>query len=90
MHITLCYYHINQYVAAGNHRHGFFYGVTWVFQERICGIDDMSGPIRLHHLLQVCSKIVYRYFHETRTSLFSTTMQNLHKVRFYRLSSSNS
>ena len=24
----------------------------------LCGIDDVSGPIRLHHLLQVGSNIV--------------------------------
>ena len=47
--ITLCYY---QYVAAGNHKHGFLceeQGFLWSYM----GFYVVSGPIRLHHLLQV-------------------------------------
>ena len=32
--ITLCYYHINQYVAASNHKHGFLcevQGFLWSY-----------------------------------------------------------
>ena len=42
-------YHINQYVAAGNHKYGFLCEIQGFFMELhgfLCGIDDVSGPIR--------------------------------------------
>ena len=49
--ITLCYYHImiSITVATGNLRYKVFYELHGF----LCGIDDVSGPIKLHHLLQV-------------------------------------
>ena len=53
MHNSLLLSHYDQYVAAGNQ---FLCEVQGFFMELhgfLCGIEDVSGPIRLHHLLQV-------------------------------------
>ena len=54
--ITLCYYHtMISMLPQAIINMGFYYGeVQGFFMELhgfLCGIDDVSGPIRLHHLL---------------------------------------
>ena len=56
MHNSLLLSHYDQYVAAGNNKHGFLCEVQGFFMELhgfLCGIKDVSGPVRLYHLLQV-------------------------------------
>ena len=55
--ITLSYYHIMiSMLLQAVINMGFYVRYKVFFMELhgfLCGIDDVSGPIRLHHLLQV-------------------------------------